>query len=310
MLNMFSKSSSVPLIEDVTPAPRLTSQHRKQLRWLINNPPQDLAKLMTVDADMAAVMLEHNQDDEWKNRPHSEKGMLRYVRSMQRGWKLTGEPVIFSKSGRLLNGQNRLMACVKAGSTFQTLVVFGIEDDAFKFMDIGIARTAGHIFSIEGIANCNAIAAAARLLYGYKAKTTWEGRAPDVENDALLAFYHRHDRLQDSMAHARHLYSELRVNPRWGAFLHYICAEKNRGEADAFFDKLASGVGIVNKTSTVYKLRKRIAENAMSTSTKIGEAHIGAYTIKAWNAHRRNETLGVLKWRTEQSPNESFPRAE
>lgn len=311
MLNLFNPRQDVNVPDDT---PTTNSVHlsdtRKKLRWAVNNPPADLARVMDITPVMATVMLERNADEEWRNRPNSEKGVFRYTRAMQAGWKLTGEPIIFSVSGNLLNGQHRLMACIKAGVSFKSLVVFGIDDDAFKFMDIGIARTASHIFAIEDVPNAALAAASSRLLYGYMAKTTWEGRAPDVENSLLLDFYSHHQRIQDSFSTARQLHSDLRMQPRWGGFLHYICAQKHRAIADDFFAKVATGVGLTTKTSPAYALRKRLLQNAASSSDKLSDVHIGAFTIKAWNAHRHDERIGVLRWRTDQTPNETFPRAE
>jgi hypothetical protein len=307
MLNFLREKPIDTQDEPAEPA-RHTSSSRKQLRWLIENPPADLAKLMTVDSDMAEVMLERNQNDEWKNRPHSDRGQLRYIRSMKQGWKLTGEPIIFSKSGNLLNGQNRLMACVKAGASFQTLVVFGIDDDAFKFMDIGIARSAGHIFAIEDIPNYNAMSAAARVLYAYYKVKGWSGGNIDVENDDLLSFYHDHERLQNSYKYGAKLHKELRLAGRWSIFCHYICAQKSRQLADDYFDALATGAGITAKSAT-FAVRKRLLASALSTSERLSDVHASAFIIKGWNAVRDGRQLGVIKWRTEQSPDEAFPRA-
>lgn len=309
MLNMLGFGSENKTPVAVT-AHKSVSDAKKKLRWQINNPPDDLARRWVITPDMAEAMLERNSDDEWHNRPGSEKGILRYARAMQRGWKLTGEPIIFSKSGRLLNGQHRLMACGRSGVSFETIVVFGIDDDAFKFMDIGVSRSAGHIFAIEDVPNYNIAAAIARLLFGYVASSTWEGRSPEVENDTLLNFYYQHERIQDSIAVARKLYADRLMPYRWAGFCHYICAAKNRSEANEFFEQVASGVGFTSKNSPAYKLRAKLLSSARSSSEKLSESTIGAYTIKAWNAHRRDESLRSFVWRTAQAPNEQFPRAE
>ena len=300
-------STSEPVLDMNT---KTLSHDRKQLRWLINNPPADLCKIITITPDMAEAMMERNASEEWKNRPHSERGLLRYARAMKSGnWPLTGEPIIFSKAGNLINGQHRLMACISAGVPFPCAVMFGIDDNAFKFIDIGIVRGAGHIFAIEGVPNYNAISAAARLLFAYKGATNWRGGNVEVENDTLLQFYYRHDRLQESFEYSRALHRELRLAGRWSIFLHYICAEKNRGAADTYFEQISSGVGITSKSSPAFKVRKRLLENALSTSDKLSDAHCAAFIVKGWNAVRENRTLELLKWRTEQSPEECFPRA-
>lgn len=293
------------------PSNSKASEHRKKLRWLIDSPPADLAKVLTITPELAEAMMERNKSDEWHNRPYSRRALARFAKAMKSGrWILTGEPIIFSKSGNLLNGQHRLMACIESGVSFKSLVVFAIDDEAFKYMDTGTARTAGHIFAIDNIPNANQAAAAARLLFGYKARNNWDGHAPDVDNDVLVQFYYQHERLQDALGPARELYAERLVPFRWGAFLFYICAEKHREQARDFFSKVANGVGLTSKTSPAYLIRKRLSDNARSTSDRLSEAYIGAYFIQAWNAHRRGESRKLFRWRTEQSPNEAFPRAE
>lgn len=284
------------------------SDNRGRLRNLIQSPPQDLCKIMSISPSMAAAMLERNQDEEWKNRPHSDRGLLRYSRSMKKGWALTGEAIIFSTCGRLLNGQTRLMAAIHADATFPSAVMFGIEKDNFRFMDIGIARTGGHIFAIEDIPNYNAMAAAARLLYGYYGSSQWSGGNPEPENDDLLAFYFQHSRLQDSHPFSALLHKELRIAGRWSAFTHYICAQKHRALADEYFTKIADGIGL-SKKDPAYMVRRRLLSSAMSTSEKLSWPHASAFIVKGWNATRDGCGVGVLKWRTEQSPDEAFPRA-
>jgi hypothetical protein len=202
------------------------------------------------------------------------------------------------------------MACIQSGVDFETLVVFGIDDDAFAFMDTGIARSAAHIFAIEGVANEKLAAASSRLLYGYKQRSTWDGGNIEVENATLYEFYTRHLRLQDSFPYARQLYKELSVTPRWGAFLHYICAEKGRNDANSFFEMLATGIGIQSKASAMHKLRQRLIKAHHSSSDTLNDNSVGAFVIKAWNATRQGKTLDVLKWRGAGAPNETFPRAE
>lgn len=309
------KSNSAELSERDVAAPSFNTRFvpaafANKLAGYINNPPPDLAKLMKITPDAARVMLERNKSDEWENRPHSVKGLRRYVRAMKRGWKLTGEPIIFSRSGLLINGQHRLMACIEAGVPFECLVVFGVDDDAFQWMDTGIVRTAGHIFAIEGIPNYNQIAAISRIVYGYLKEQTWDGGSVEVENEQLLAFYYERENIAESVVAARAIGSSGLMPMRWAGACHYICSLKHKAQANEFFEMLATGLGITDKKSPIYVLRKRLLDNAQSTSAKLGPIHIGAFTIQAWNMTRKQAwKSGSYRWRTEASPNESFPRA-
>lgn len=266
---------------------------------------------MLINPPMAQAMMERNVDDEWKNRPQSKKGLKRYIEAMRKGWQYTGETIIFSLSGRLLNGQHRLVACIEAQRPFPCLVSFGVDPDAFKFMDIGIARTAGHIFAIEGVTNSNLVAAAIRIVYQYMHDRSWAGQHSYIENDDLLSFYWDHRDIQRSLKFGRRLQShEPSLLPqRWGAALHYICALKNRGEADAFFESVATGIGITSSSEQTNRIRKKLLANAKKTSDRDAEVYLAAYLIQAWNAHRLGDKREAFRWRGGQNPNQAFPRA-
>lgn len=48
----------------------------------------------------------------------------------ERRWLLNGIPVVLSREGVLLDGMQRMLACIEARCSFETLIADGIEDDA------------------------------------------------------------------------------------------------------------------------------------------------------------------------------------
>jgi len=290
------------------PEPLSARQFRKKLGWLIKESPD--AVRMTITPEMARVMLERNHSDEWKNRPESNAGVRRYSRRIAAGeWVYTGQTIIFSDTGNLLNGQHTLSACVLANEPIEQLVAFGVDDDAFKFMDSGIHRQASHIFAIDGVKNYAFAASVARLLHVYT-KDRGSFKSATVDNDELLEFYHRHPDIQESYNIARAAGKAGLMTPSWAGFLHYICAQKNRSQADEFFRKVIDGIGIESKKSAEHVLHVRLIKNSQSKSDATdAPVYVGAYVVKAWN-HKRNGTVpSLLKWRPSTNPNESFPRA-
>src|SRR3546814_15746831 len=81
--------------------------------------------------------------------------------------------------------------------------------------------------------------------------------------------------------------------------LHYICARKNRAQADVFFESVGAGLGLNDRTAAAYKLHKRLVLNLGATA-KLPQIMVAAFTIKAWNAQRTDQALGILRWRGEQ----------
>lgn len=272
------------------------------------------AEVVTITPPMAAAMMERNKDEEWENRPQSQRAIKRYVTAMARGaWKLTGETIIFSKGGKLLNGQHRLIACIQAGVGFQTFVVFGIDEDSFMYMDIGTKRTAGHIFAINGVPNYNWAAAVTRVVKAYRENEKWSGwvDTASAENDELFEYYEEHSEgIQQAFSISHAFTREGILAPRWAGALLYICALKNKEDAYSFFGRVASGLDLNSKTDPVFLIRKRLLENARRTrGERDSELYSSAYLMQAWNAFRAGNKRSIFRWRGGQNPDEIFPRA-
>jgi hypothetical protein len=84
--------------------------------------------VMNVSPQQASIWLQSNQH----NRPINEATVAFYAKEMLAGkWRLMGQAIIFSKSGKLLNGQHRLMACVRSGKIIPASVVFDMDEQTF-----------------------------------------------------------------------------------------------------------------------------------------------------------------------------------
>lgn len=62
--------------------------------------------------------------------------------AIKRGeWRITSQGIGFDSEGRLRDAHHRLNACIKSGKDFWSVVVFGLDPDAYEVTDIGIIRT-------------------------------------------------------------------------------------------------------------------------------------------------------------------------
>lgn len=289
---------------------------RQKLAELIKTCPSGTR--MKITPDIARVMMERNESEEWRNRHLSEHTAARIARSIKEDrWMYTGEPIIFSKTGRMLNGQHRLTACMMADKPIDALIVFDVDDAAFKYMDIGTKRSAAHIFDIEQIPNYTFAASVARIVYYYLNDELWSGNATyggySVDNDVLLEFYSMHTKIQESCRPAENVRKAGLLPTRWAGALHYLCAFKNPYRANEFFYQLATGIGIENEKSAIYTLRRRLSGDSRARkSDKEPEHYRAAYVVQAWNAWSMGKTRKSYRWRSEQNEKdgrpEPFPR--
>src|SRR5690242_16345038 len=118
------------------------------------------AVIVTVDPEMAQRWLGNNPS----NRNIRENLVDSYARDMAASrWEMTGEPIKFDQKDRLLDGQHRLKAVIKAGVAVQMMVVRGLDPRAQLVMDSGSRRTAADALQMDGRDHSVFLSAGARV---------------------------------------------------------------------------------------------------------------------------------------------------
>lgn len=267
------------------------------------------AIVMIIDPDSAREILRHQNT---KNRPCSPVNIVKYARDMTAGnWKVNGEAIVFAWNGRLMDGQNRLHACVKTGIPLVTFVVFGVDPDAFDTINQGKKRGVGEALGIAGERNGKNLAASIALLNTYETSTSLSGFVSVKpltvgESDEVLR---RHPGLRESVSYICSRNKTLWfLMPRVGSVCHYLFTQIAPFEADLFFDDLASGVGLDYGDPVLY-LRNRLMREK-DAKAKLPMADIMALTIKAWNIRRSGRKVlnKQLNWKSGGLKPEPFPK--
>lgn len=140
-------------------------QCRKLLGWAVEQDGDDWgSEYHLKDAGGRKVRCHNNM----VNRPIKYPQVVRYCQDILRGhWLLNGETIIIGKSGRVMNGQHRLVGVVLADYLFSkspkdypnvkgpiginTIVVFGVEetDEVFVTIDNGLARSLADVIYLS-----------------------------------------------------------------------------------------------------------------------------------------------------------------
>jgi hypothetical protein len=96
------------------------------------------SEMIFVTPEIAKQYLSLNED----NRRVRNTWVDYLAHSIKSGeWQSTHQGIGFSKSGRLLDGQHRLMAIVKANIPVYIMVTYGLDENVFSAIDNGIKRT-------------------------------------------------------------------------------------------------------------------------------------------------------------------------
>lgn len=237
------------------------------------------------------------------NRPLNPRHVNKLSEEMSGGnWRLNGEPIIYAQDGRVLDGQHRLAACVKSGIPFQTTVVYGVSEDVFPTIDVGLRRTGSHTLALLGEKHPARLAAALRYVERYKDGEPGSKKRPS--NAELQALLSEHPDIRVSLDYCMEHFTKL-VPVSLLAALHYLFALKDRIAANTFVYRLVTGLGI-DENSPIYLLRERLVQNAASKG-RVSEDYLAALTIKSFNAYRANESLKYLRFREKGASPEAFP---
>lgn len=245
-------------------------------------------------------------DEQAPNRRLRQAHIDQMARDMEHGrWRTNGETVKFYEDGRLADGQNRMLACVKAGVPFATWVVRGLTEPDRDAVDKNIARSLADTLTLRGASNSGTLASAigwyTRLVKAtggvLPARTNYPTEA---EADALMgSTMIRESTERVATAHQK---AGLKVGrPGLFAALHCLFTERYGDVADTFFDQVILGAGLV-VDSPAFMLRARVGAGQKYTSTELA-----AMTIKAFTAMRTGQKISLLRWIRSGKNTEGFP---
>jgi len=245
----------------------------------------------------AAHMLTMNTS----NRPANVHHVKRLARQMTLGrWKINGDTICMNGT-RLIDGQHRLMAIIESGCTIQTLVVEGIDSDAFDTKDIGKRRTAADTLAVNGEANCKSLAAALGVIDRYM--TSRMDRAVRYENNEIETLLEKYPEVRESIKVCRK--TKGMVPQATLVACHYLFARKDKAAADEFVENLLQGMNL-SEGDPEYVLRERLLKNSLA-SAKMTSMSIAAIIVKAWNAKRLGASIRLLRFFEAGDKPEAFP---
>jgi hypothetical protein len=246
-----------------------------------------VAEVITITPADATSWLKGNNN----NRPIRPRHVAFLAREMLEGnWQVNGQAIIIAEDEQVLDGQHRLLAIIDSGKTIQSLVVYGITEDAFKTIDTGAVRSSSdalHMHFKE--APTYALHAAATAVNWCHRLERGMGKHVRVSNTDAIEYVKRHSSL---IAHAETLQGfphEARpLSIGIGTALYEMFGRKNEPEADRFMKGFYTGEEL-NRTDPEYLLRGALIRDAQRTAKLPSEVRV-RMVIKGWNWRRRGNT--------------------
>jgi hypothetical protein len=240
------------------------------------------------------------------NRPLQNELVIKYAQDMIQGhWQLDGHPIRRSKEGPILDGQHRLAGVIRTGVTIVTGYVDGLDPEAQDVMDSGAMRTLGHVLALRGESYASQLGSAINWLYRYEnglMKSTGRRSRPTREQSKeVLA---RHPELRDLLVWGSEAARMVGLSAGAATFLFYILTRVDEVAAYEYIEKFTTGAGLETTDP-----RLRVRNTVMRARGNNDRVHkrtvveLLAYSVKAWNAWRKNKTIQTLRF----TKDENFP---
>lgn len=284
--------------QHIAPPPQSAEQAAKMPRFSI----------VRITPEMAPGLLA-------KKRPSGKRNpqaVASYAQSMRNGeWVLNGMPIILSRSGILLDGLQRLYACIDAQTPFITVLAENVPEDTLHTIDQQRRRSFSGVLETRGVPHAAAMAGMLAKLIRYEDGTLNRGTStpPWSRMDRALEA-NRADletAVKFSFDHPARLLPESVRTP-----LSFMGLQVDRTAIRRFLDAIAHPERFPADEPGVM-IRRRLMEGRADRVHRLPAVSQFAICIKALNdtvAGTRSETyVWSQAGRQTRTPDE-FPRLE
>jgi hypothetical protein len=262
---------------------------------------RETPRVMTVTPEDAAALLEANGS----NRPLNDQHVRRIARQIIDGkWRFNGDTVKIASTNDILDGQHRLWAIIEAKIAVETIVVRGIEPDAFATIDtLRKPRSGSDILALLGATHHRStISTGLQWLIRWQRKTLEDYRAPlnRLENSDVEQAYRDNPGITRAAERANRL--RTLTNPGLLAFFYFVLTNRNPDLAERMMHTLENpaGVGINDPFFRLRAYFTHIGRKDPLTTIVL--------MIKAANAAHEGREIKLLNWRSQGSFAEVFPK--
>ena len=245
----------------------------------------------TITPEEAHVLLKRSKR---KNVPVKKSKIDQYARDMINDkWDPNNsQAVSIDTEENIVNGHQRLRACIQAGKPFRTLFITGVPPETFQREDTGRSRDAGHYFALLGEKHYLELAAGSRAMYFWE-RGMWKlvataGVQYFIPNEDLLEEVERRPELRKAAAWYAKVKQQLRGRFTAGAAISLWVLGRGHPRHEDFWKEVAERL-TADRESPAYNLNRRV-DAAKAQGKNLTKIATLALLTKAWNFYSAGET--------------------
>jgi hypothetical protein len=249
--------------------------------------------LEEIDVDTAREYLELNREN---NRNLVLSTVEKYAKDMRNGdWQINGQAIKFDRDGNCFDGQHRLTGALRAGTSFISLVVRNVDNNAFSTYDTRAAKTFKDVLTTSGDKY------ASHLQGLLNRAIRWEKNAYQSAYEVSLPEMERY--LKDNEWLKELVASQAAIiireadrrggsklfKPTSSTFVLWMLSRIDSARAAVFFEKVFMGTTTGPEDQAIVMLRNYKTDliskqRKQAESARVGEIQEVTALIRAWNA--------------------------
>jgi hypothetical protein len=242
------------------------------------------------------------------NRPLSDQHVARIAKQILDGkWRFNGDTIKIASTEDVLDGQHRLWAVIEAKRAVETILIRGIDREAFVTIDtLRKPRSLGDTVALGGQLRHRAtIAVALSWLVRWQRNVLPRYRDPvnRIENSDIEVVFSAHPNIVEAIEKSTKLRSLC--NPGIVGFFYYVLGSHNNELAERMMNTLINPAGVAIN-DPFYQLREWLL-GAKGNKAKSNPIEMIAVMIKAANFAFAGREIEKLLWRYQGDRPEAFP---
>lgn len=225
------------------------------------------------------------------NRPASPAHVAKLEKAIKDGkWKMTGDPIRFSKTGKLIDGQHRLQAILNSGMTVTCVVMRDLDDEIFDVLDSGKGRQKSDVLFVElglPVETCKMLASAVTWIIDYEREQFgFPGKADKTE---VMRFVQDNHLTVAAAEYAQALPRNAPVPRSIAAMFYFYASQRNKEAAERFIERFMVGAVTGPQDNLLY-LRNRCFASSVDRRP-LHRSQVLRALIRIWNAEQRGKPI-------------------